>query len=97
LNQELNVQEWDQKDAVKEQALNALKKVMSFKQVQFDAQRQTFKEALDQQKSIENIESQKEGVQASNAGSMKQMSSNDQMASPSKEIINQDSGVLPEA
>jgi len=36
LNQELRVQEWDQKDSVKEQALASLKKVMEFKQAQFD-------------------------------------------------------------
>ena len=49
LNQEIKVAEWTDKDAIKEKALEALKKVMEFKQSQFDAQRQNFKELLEQQ------------------------------------------------
>jgi hypothetical protein len=51
------VPEWGEKDTVKEQALAALKKVMNFKQMQFDSQRQVYKEALEQQKSIEQMDS----------------------------------------
>lgn len=41
---------------VKEQALASLKRVMEFKQAQFDMQRQAFKEALEQQKSVEELQ-----------------------------------------
>jgi len=54
------VQEWDQKDVVKDQALACLKKVMDFKQVQFDKTRSTFKDTMEQQKSLEIMESAKD-------------------------------------
>lgn len=60
LNQELHVQDWDQKDSVKDQALVGLKKVMDFKQAQFDKTRQNFKDTMEQQKSLELMESAKD-------------------------------------
>ena len=62
LNQDLSVpgEEWSEKEAVKEATLNSLKRVMAFKQTQFDSQRQVFKDALDQQKSVDNLGSNKD-------------------------------------
>ena len=47
LNQEVCAQDWADKDQVKEQVLASLKKVMAFKQEQFDTQREAFKEQLE--------------------------------------------------
>lgn len=47
LNQEVCAQDWTDKDQVKEQVLASLKKVMAFKQEQFDTQREAFKEQLE--------------------------------------------------
>lgn len=59
LNQEISAAEWDKKDLVKEQAIARVKRVMAFKQTEFDVQRQIFKDALEQ-KSLEANDSVKE-------------------------------------
>lgn len=56
LNQSVVASDWKQKDQVKDQALSCLKKIVDFKQMQFDMQRTEIKEHIEQ-KSLDQIES----------------------------------------